>query len=810
MGWAVGASRSLVVDAETRKPKVMHAYIQSAGRRVLLEVRTATVPIVERWRTTGIRGFTVSAASVGLVVLLWLGRTHSGTRSIVDWLSAVRLSQPVVLVIAKTPLSLIAPAYGLVLAGAVAQVLMVMVPAEVHLGRRRTLVVALGTQLLVNIASAQIVGAGHASVLGISAQHLSDRDTGPSVAVIAVALATAIVAGTYGLASITALGVAVATVIQPDRAAHEHVVGIALGVGLGAWYRVHDERREPVGDHERLFVRRRRTRRFASFAVSLVGVIAVASAATKPMSQRLRVVIDVVSLSTAKTANGLVAASGIGLLILALGLGRGHRRAWLLSIVLLVVAATGHVLKGGDLEEALLSVGAAAYLVVRRDAFRASARGSTGHVVRSVVIGLFATFVGGFVIVEGVGAKNHRRVTAAEAARIVVGDMRDRSVGVGSSRSAEFLQAALFGLGAAIVATGLWRMLRPAMLQRSGDERRRAQARARKIVREYGGGTLDYFSLRDDKQHFFDGGSVVSFAVRRTVCLVSPDPVGPRSERRSVWAAFRRFADDQGWSVVVVGAGRDWLDLYESEGMVSLYVGDEAIVDVATFDLAGGHRKGLRQAVNRVARSGYRVTFHDPIDISPAVRSELVELMAKGRRGGLERGFSMTLGRIFDDHDTGLLLALCSGSDGRPAAFCQFVPSAGVNGWSLDLMRRDLGDHPNGLLDFVLVETIRELARRGQTSLGLNFAAMRSTLAGETGSGLWQRVQRWGLMHLSGEMQIASLWKFNAKYGPIWQPRYVVLDGVEHTVTAAIAMASAEGLWELPVIGRWLRPKGPA
>ena len=86
---------------------------------------------------------------------------------------------------------------------------------------------------------------------------------------------------------------------------------------------------------------------------------------------------------------------------------------------------------------------------------------------------------------------------------------------------------------------------------------------------------------------------------------------------------------------------------------------------------------------------------------------------------------------------------------------------------------------------------------------------MRATLAGETGSGLWQRVQRWGLMHLSGEMQIASLWKFNAKYGPIWQPRYVALDGVEHTVTAAIAMASAEGLWELPLIGRWLRPKRP-
>ena len=97
----------------------MHAYMQAAGWRLLREIRTATVPIVERWRASGIRGFPVSAASVGLVVLLWLGRIHSGTRSLVDWLSAVRLSQPVVLVIAKTPLSLTAPAYGLVLAAAI-------------------------------------------------------------------------------------------------------------------------------------------------------------------------------------------------------------------------------------------------------------------------------------------------------------------------------------------------------------------------------------------------------------------------------------------------------------------------------------------------------------------------------------------------------------------------------------------------------------------------------------------------------------------------------------------------------------------
>ncbi len=45
--------------------------------------------------------------------------------------------------------------------------------------------------------------------------------------------------------------------------------------------------------------------------------------------------------------------------------------------------------------------------------------------------------------------------------------------------------------------------------------------------RRYGAGTLDYFTLRSDKEFFFWGGTVVAYAVYSGVCLVSPDPVRP-------------------------------------------------------------------------------------------------------------------------------------------------------------------------------------------------------------------------------------------------------------------------------------------
>ena len=59
-----------------------------------------------------------------------------------------------------------------------------------------------------------------------------------------------------------------------------------------------------------------------------------------------------------------------------------------------------------------------------------------------------------------------------------------------------------------------------------------------------------------------------------------------------------------------------------------------------------------------------------------------------------------------------------------------------IGGYSLDLMRRDPGDHPNGLLDFALCSTIEHLKEMGMKGLSLNFVAMRSVLEGDTGDGV--------------------------------------------------------------------------
>jgi lysylphosphatidylglycerol synthetase-like protein (DUF2156 family) len=181
--------------------------------------------------------------------------------------------------------------------------------------------------------------------------------------------------------------------------------------------------------------------------------------------------------------------------------------------------------------------------------------------------------------------------------------------------------------------------------------------------------------------------------------------------------------------------------------------------------------------------------------------------MRDSRRGGVERGYAMTLGRVFEPDDHGLLIGIAFEPSGEPAAFCHFVPAPGIGGWSLDLTSRSDRPHPNSISDFVIVQTILALQQWGATGLALNFATMRAVLAGETGDTWPQKVQAVMARHLSDSMQIESLWKHNAKYRPTWQPRYAVYDGPEHVVPSALAVAKAESFWELPLIGRFFTPE---
>ena len=718
------------------------------------ELSTIRQSLIERWRA-GHRPY-VTAAAMATVITFWMLRRAGVWSNPIDWLSAVRADQPLLASLLRVPLSILVPAPDLPVWGAVGQVAIIGALGELLLGRRRLLGLALGVQFMATMAGRIAGWLGPRHPYGLRPAAAFVRDTGPSAVVIAVGIALAVMLGTWRLLAIALVALAIEIVGLHTLAGREHLVAIAIGLVMGWWWRA--ARRRGAG------------RVSAAIFIVLAGVVASGVIDPTPAGRLQRIAFALNPFSPANPGRLAAALATAWFVVIASGLRRGQRSAWILALATVLPAIVAPATVRGAHGAAAIAVLVCVVLLTGRRSFAAP---SDPHSLRRSAIWM-ASGITTVVVATSVVPDRLERACAPAITLVVV----------------------------TIAAVACWWSTRPA---RSVFMPELARRRAQVIVERDGHGTLDYFALRDDKCWFFWGSSVVAYAVKGAVALVSPDPIGPDDERSEVWRAFLDHAASCGWMVTVLGASESWLSVYRAAGMRAMYIGDEAIVGTDAFHLDGGDRKGLRQAVNRVARNGYTVTFHDPTTIDDALRDALTDLLDSSRRGDAERGFSMTLGRAFARCDRGLLLAVSRDQRGRPVAFCQFVPQAGRQGWSLDVMRSERLGHPNGLLDHVIVETINYVRATGGGEIGLNFATMRALLA-EDSPTRPQRVVRRVLTQASNSMQIESLWKFNAKFFPIWRPRYVVYPTLVDLPAAALAIAKAEAIWELPVLGRFIRP----
>jgi lysyl-tRNA synthetase class 2 len=360
-------------------------------------------------------------------------------------------------------------------------------------------------------------------------------------------------------------------------------------------------------------------------------------------------------------------------------------------------------------------------------------------------------------------------------------------------------------LGSALLVLTVYAFFRPRRgveLLGEADERR-----LRELLDKHGGeDSLGYFALRRDKAVIFSptGKSAIGYRVVGGVSLAGGDPIGDIEAWPGAIEAWLAEAAAHAWTPAVMGASERAGTVYARYGLDALELGDEAIVEVADFTLEGRAMRVVRQAYNRVERAGYTTRVRRHADISTAEMRDLIKLADRWREGTTERGFSMALGRLGDPTDGDCLMVECLDANGSPRALLSFVPW-GRNGLSLDLMRRQR-DTENGLIEFMVIQVLKQAKEFEVERVSLNFAMFRSVFerGSRLGAGPFLRMWRRVLIFFSRWWQIESLYRANAKYRPSWEPRYVCFPGARDLLRVGVAMARAEGFLTVPK-PPWLR-----
>ncbi|WNF27740.1 phosphatidylglycerol lysyltransferase domain-containing protein [Streptomyces sp. C11-1] len=560
-------------------------------------------------------------------------------------------------------------------------------------------------------------------------------------------------------------------------------------------------------------------------ACTVVGLIDVAAGVfPRFRHSRMHTVAEVLPGALGPFAAALSLSAGMLLLLLAHGLKRHKRRAWRAAVILLPAGAVAQFAYRHSIVGVLVSLTLCALLVRHRDQFRAlpDPRSRWRALANFVLLGAGSLMLGLIIVSVHPGRVVGAPSIADRLQHVLYGLFGVEGPVDYAGRTSWTVAYSLGALGLLTAVTTIYLAFRPehpaARLTEDDESRLRA------LLETHGGrDSLGHFALRRDKGVVFSpsGKAAVCYRVVSGVMLASGDPIGDVE----AWpGAIERFMDEakaHSWTPAVMGCSETGGQVWTREtGLTALELGDEAVVDVADFSLAGRAMRNVRQMVKRIERNGYETRVRRARDIGDTELDRIRRAAADWRGTDTERGFSMALGRIGDPADGDCVIATAhlpgSGTEDSPhgdlKAVLHFVPW-GRDGMSLELMRRDRAADP-GMNELLIVAALQAAGKLGVERVSLNFAMFRSALArGERlGAGPVLRCWRGLLIFLSRWFQIESLYKFNAKFRPRWEPRFVVFRTSRDLPRIGIAAMQAEGFVNLslprPFRSRGARPCG--
>jgi lysylphosphatidylglycerol synthetase-like protein (DUF2156 family) len=478
------------------------------------------------------------------------------------------------------------------------------------------------------------------------------------------------------------------------------------------------------------------------------------------------------------------------ILVFAGGLRRGRRAAWwgaLVSQVLLstvIVVDLARAASPGQLVVPAVvllipGVGLVALLLATRRAFGQQAHPGTYRRALLVIGGVLGLAVAGHCVALAVLADAFMPTATNGGAvldffaRIAPTPLVARpALAPGTPRAAMVaaLMAPTFWIVLLVV---LWRTFRAT----DRDTVEPAEHRhARTLLRHHGGGSLSYLTLWPGQRLWFNAARTVYVAYRRcaNVALTMGAPVGDPADVPDAVAEFASYCDQRGWIACFYAVDGGLADRYRALDWRTLRIADNALIDLTTLRFSGRRWQDVRTAMHRAARTGVRAQWCVLAQAPPAIVDQVRHICAEWLAGkGLpEMGF--TLGGLREALDENVRCLLAVDDGGRVHALTSWLPvhrDGRVVGWTLDLMRRR-GDSVPGVMEFLIATAATAFQQEDAALMSLSGTPFAFSSAPSPEDAV-HRLMAGASRILEPVYGFRSLLAFKAKFQPLYEPLYV-------------------------------------
>lgn len=503
----------------------------------------------------------------------------------------------------------------------------------------------------------------------------------------------------------------------------------------------------------------------------VMGVVNLISVLTPAIHERLAFLKDFLPIEAIRASNYFVFLAGLFLLVTAAFMLKGLRTAWYFALGLCILSLVGHMTKAIDYEESSFAVLVIVILFVSRKEYYIKANSRMRSVgIQTTLLSVAAVILYGTIGFYFLDRKHFDidfswlqsiRYTLENFFLIGSSDL------VPNDRFARNFLLSINISGFISIAFLVYTLISPYIMKLVPEDDDLEWAKAQ--LKKYGNSALDYFKTYGDKLIYRDGDGFLSYRISGNFAAVLECPVAGPQDRITLIRSFDRYCFENGLKNLYYRVSEESLLDFMELNKKRLFLGQEGVVDLTTFSLAGGNRKSIRNAIKKVSESGFSSkVYHAPI--KDGLLQKLKSVSDEWLKDTDREEIVFSQGMFDQDELKEQTIIAVENAEEKIVAFLNIVPDYADGEATYDLIRKT-ADAPNGIIDFIMIAMFEHLQAEGYKAVNIGFAPMSGITAAQN---LPERSMKFAYEKIKAFSRYKGLRDAKDKFSPVWHNKYLI------------------------------------
>lgn len=260
------------------------------------------------------------------------------------------------------------------------------------------------------------------------------------------------------------------------------------------------------------------------------------------------------------------------------------------------------------------------------------------------------------------------------------------------------------------------------------------------------------------------------YGIINNKAIVMGEPFGKDEDIRNALYDFNNVCMKSGLNPIFYEVGERFTLNLHDYGYDFMKFGENALVDLEAFSLAGRKKSTERNILNRFTKDGYQFKIVNPPYFDEFL-DDLERISNSWLDGRDEKGFSLG---FFDKTYIGKSdIALVLDKEGEITAFANIMPDKNQDVLSIDLMRYDLTKNVNSMMDYLFLNLYIYGKDNGYKYFNLGMAPLANVGINKSAY-LSERMAYIVYKHANSIYSFKGLRNYKQKYATIWNPKYIV------------------------------------